>query len=154
MDANNWRRGKESVPTRDGRPDPELLLRQVQAEERSARRGRLKVFLGYSSGVGKTFTMLDEGRRRRERGQDVVVAAIQSKRPPETDTLLSALEVIPMRLANGKGCINMDDVLRRRPDVCLVDGLASRNPPGSRNLERWQDVEDLLEAGISVLGTV
>ena len=142
------------MPTRDVRPDPELLLRYVQAEERSARRGRLKVFMGYSSGVGKTFTMLDEGRRRRKRGQDVVVAAIQDKRPAETEALLSALEVIPMRRASGKAYIDMDAVLRRRPGVCLIDGLAWDNPPGSRNAQRWQDVEALLESGISVLGTV
>lgn len=142
------------MPTRDGRPDPELLLRQVQAEERSARRGRLKVFLGYSSGVGKTFTMLDEGRRRRQRGEDVLVGAIQEKRPPETDALLSVLEVIPMRLLNGKACIDIDAVLRRRPGVCLIDGLAWDNAPGSRNAQRWQDVETLLGAGISVLATV
>jgi two-component system sensor histidine kinase KdpD len=139
---------------RDGRPDPELLLRQVQAEERRARRGRLKVFLGYSSGVGKTFTMLDEGRRRHQRGQDVVVAAIQEKRPPETDGLLSVLESVPMRRLNGKPCIDLEAVLRRRPGVCLIDGLAWNNPPGAQNAQRWQDVEDLLNAGISVLGTV
>src|SRR3954454_10942342 len=154
MDANHWRLGKESMPARDGRPDPELLLRQVQAEERSARRGRLKVFLGYSSGVGKTFTMLDEGRRRHQRGQDVVVAAIQDKRPPETDGLVSVLESVPMRRLNGKPCIDLDAVLRRRPGVCLIDGLAWNNPPEAQNAQRWQDVEVLLNAGISVLGTV
>lgn len=142
------------MPARDGRPDPELLLRQVQAEERSARRGRLKVFLGYSSGVGKTFTMLDEARRRRQRGQDVVVGAIQDKRPPESDALLSALEVIPMKLVNGRTCVDVEAILRRRPGVCLIDGLAWDNPGGTRNAHRWQDVEVLLEAGISVLGTV
>lgn len=142
------------MPVGDGRPDPELLLRQVQSEERSARRGRLKVFLGYSSGVGKTFTMLDEGRRRRQRGQDVVVAAIQAKRPAETDALLSALETIPMRQMGDLKCIDVDAVLRRRPGVCLIDGLAWKNPAGSRNAERWQDVEMLLDAGISVVTTV
>ncbi len=142
------------MPAPDGRPDPELLLRRVQAEERSARRGRLKVFLGYSSGVGKTFTMMDEGRRRRVRGQDVVVGAIQEKRPPETDVLLSALEVIPLRLIDGRTCIDLERILRRRPAVCLIDGLAWDNPPESRNAHRWQDVELLLEAGISVLTSV
>jgi two-component system sensor histidine kinase KdpD len=139
---------------RDGRPDPELLLRQVQAEERSARRGRLKIFLGYTSGVGKTFTMLDEGRRRRQRGQDVAVAAIQDKRPPEADALLSGLEVIPMRRVDGKACLDMNALLRRRPAVCLVDGLAWDNPPGSANAHRWQDVNVLLDAGLSIIATV
>jgi two-component system, OmpR family, sensor histidine kinase KdpD len=136
------------------RPDPELVLRRVQAEETQARRGRLKVFLGYASGVGKTFTMLDEGRRRRERGQDVVVGAIQEKRPPETDALLASLEMIPMQAGEGRARIDMDAVLRRRPGVCLIDGLAWDNPPGSRNRHRWQDVEELLGAGISILGTI
>jgi two-component system sensor histidine kinase KdpD len=103
------------------RPDPELLLRQVQAEERRARRGRLKVFFGYSSGVGKTFTMLDEGRRRRQRGEDVVVGAIQSKRPPQADEVLAALEVIPAREVNGYSSVDVAAILRRRPRVCLID---------------------------------
>jgi two-component system sensor histidine kinase KdpD len=138
----------------DGRPDPDLLLRRVQAEESRARRGRLKVFLGYSSGVGKTFKMLDEGRRRGERGQDVVIAAIQEKRPPESDLLLAGLESIPMQGAGGQARIDVEAVLRRAPGVCLIDGLAWDNPPGSRNAHRWQDVEDMLAAGISVLGTI
>lgn len=136
------------------RPDPEALLRQVQAEERQARRGRLKIFLGYSSGVGKTFTMLDEGRRRRERGEDVVVGAVQAKRPPEVEPLLAALEMVPARERDGIQVIDVDAILRRRPRVCLVDGLACDNPPGSRNPHRWRDVEDLLRAGISVITTI
>jgi two-component system sensor histidine kinase KdpD len=154
MGSMSNRDRSDRISPRDGRPDPELLLRRLQAEERSARRGRLKIFLGYSSGVGKTFTMLDEGRRRRQRGQDVVVAAIQDKRPPEADALLPALESIPMRRLEGKACIDVDAVLRRRPGICLVDGLAWNNPPGTRNSQRWQDLEVLLEAGISVLTTV
>lgn len=142
------------MPNNDGRPDPDLLLRQVQAEERRAARGRLKVFLGYSSGVGKTFTMLDEGRRRRQRGEDVVVGAIQSKRPREADAVLACLEVIATRDENGHPAIDVPAVLRRRPTVCLIDGLAFENPPGSKNEQRWQDVRDLLDAGISVIATI
>lgn len=142
------------MPTGESRPDPDLLLRQVQAEERRARRGRLKVFLGYSSGVGKTFTMLDEGRRRRERGEDVVVGAVQDKRPPEADAVLARLEVIPMRQIDGQPCIDVPALLRRRPRVCLIDGLACENPKGSKNEHRWQDVRELLDAGISVITTI
>jgi len=143
------------MPLGDRRPDPDLLLRQVQAEETRARRGRLKVFLGYSSGVGKTFTMLDEGRRRRERnGEDVVVGAVQQKRPPEADAVLARLEVIPTREINGQPCIDVPAILRRRPQVCLIDGLAFDNPPGCGNQHRWQDVRDLLDAGISVITTI
>lgn len=136
------------------RPDPELLLKQVQAEERLALRGRLKVFLGYASGVGKTYTMLDEARRRRMRGEDVVVAAVQPKMPADADRILGQLEVIPMREVAGASVIDMETVLRRRPQVCVVDGLAYDNPPGSRKAYRWQDVDELLANGISVITSV
>src|SRR5262245_57069954 len=116
--------------------------------------GRLKVFLGYASGVGKSFRMFDEGRRRKERGQDVVVGAVQGKIPAEIEPTLAALEVIPMLSIRGTTVMDVEAILRRRPQVCLVDGLAYDNPPGSRNAHRWQDVEELLRAGITVVGTV
>lgn len=136
------------------RPSPEQLLRQVEAEERHVRRGRLKVFLGYASGVGKSFRMLDEGRRRAMRGQDVVVAATQQEASEEAVEVLKQLEIIPPRMDLATPCVDVNAVIARHPAVCLIDGLAYRNPPGSRNQERWQDVEDLLEAGISVISTV
>ena len=117
-------------------------------------RGRLKVFLGYASGVGKSFRMLDEGRRRRERGQDVVVGALQSKIPPDIEPLLDSLVVIPTLHAKGGQAMDVSAILARRPQICLVDGLAYDNPPGSRNAHRWQDVEELLQAGITVVGSV
>jgi two-component system sensor histidine kinase KdpD len=137
-----------------GRPDPDQLLRQVQAEEECARRGRLKVFLGYASGVGKSLRMFDEGRRRRERGQDVVVGAVQEKISPELEVLLSKLETIPLLQANGFRVMDVEAIKRRRPAVCLVDGLAYDNPPGWRTSARWQDVEELLCAGINVIASV
>ena len=133
---------------------PEELLQQVQAEETYERRGKLKVFLGYASGVGKSFRMLDEGRRRSERGQDVVVGAIQPRTSPDIDALLSKLQVIPLRNVDGVPVMDLTAILARHPAVCLVDGLAYDNPPGSRNPSRWQDVEELLEAGISVISSV
>jgi len=133
---------------------PEELLQQAQAEEAYERRGRLKVFLGYASGVGKSFRMLDEGRRRRERGQDVVVGAIQPKTSPDIDAVLSKLEIIPLRNDSGVPVMDVPALLARHPDVCLVDGLAYDNPPGAANAHRWQDVEQLLEAGISVISSV
>ncbi|MFN0169457.1 MAG: hypothetical protein ACKV22_23805 [Bryobacteraceae bacterium] len=136
------------------RPSPEQLLEQVEADERSRVRGKLKVFLGYASGVGKSFRMFDEGRRRKARGQDVVVAAVQPSAPPEVEELLRGFEVIPPRVDLAQPCINVAAVLLRRPKVCLIDGLAYRNPPGSKNSERWQDVEELLGAGISVVTSV
>jgi two-component system, OmpR family, sensor histidine kinase KdpD len=136
------------------RRSPEELLQQVQAEEAYERRGRLKVFLGYASGVGKSFRMLDEGRRRHERGQDVVLGAIQPKTPPEIEPLLQKIEVIPVQVVEGVPVMDMPAILNRHPAVCLVDGLAYDNPPGSPNRSRWQDVEQLLEAGISVITSV
>ncbi|MCU1263315.1 MAG: Osmosensitive channel His kinase sensor domain [Bryobacterales bacterium] len=141
-----------STPPR--RPDPEQLLRRVQAEEEEAYGARLKVFLGYSSGVGKSFRMLDEGRRRKSRGQDVVVGALQPKASPEVEVVLRSLEVIPLRYIDGLPTMDMDAILRRRPAVCLVDGLAWDNPPGGAHQKRWQDVEQLLSTGISVITTI
>ena len=137
-----------------GRPDPDELLRQIQTEERARHRGRLKVFLGYASGVGKSFRMLDEGRRRRMRGEDVVVAAVQSSASPSVAELLRGFDVIPPPAALGAPAIDVDAVRRRRPQVVLIDGLAYDNPPGSRHAQRWQDVEDLLAAGISVVTSI
>ena len=114
------------------RPSPEELLRQVEAEERYRKRGRLKVFLGYASGVGKTFRMLDEGRRRKMRGEDVVVASIQPSASAEVQGLLSGFEQIPSSTSLGGPAIDVPAVLRRHPGVCLIDGLAYDNPPGSR----------------------
>jgi two-component system, OmpR family, sensor histidine kinase KdpD len=136
------------------RLSPEQLLSQVEAEERRQHRGKLKVFLGYASGVGKSFRMLDEGRRRKARGQDVVVAALQSEPPAEVAEVVAQLEQIPLRGDLAAPCIDVAAVRRRRPGVCLIDGLAYRNPPGSKNAERWQDVEELLAGGVSVLTTI
>ena len=137
------------------RPQPEHLLQQVEDDESQAsRRGRLKIFLGYASGVGKSSRMFDEGRRRKSRGGDVVVAATQSTEAEVVQKLLSDLEVIPPRLVDGIPAIDIQQVLRRHPQVCLIDGLAHRNPPGSKHLERWQDVDELLAAGISVVTSI
>ncbi len=136
------------------RPSPEQLLAQIEQEERRERRGRLKVFLGYASGVGKSFQMLDEGRRRRERGEDVVVCALQPGYPPEIDAALQKLEIIPALKTPDGEAIDVTAVLHRRPQVALVDGLAYDNPSGCLNAHRWQDVEQLLDAGISVMATV
>lgn len=137
-----------------GRPNPDELLRQVQTEERAKYRGRLKVFLGYASGVGKSFRMLDEGRRRRMRGEDVIVVAVQPSASAPVEGLLRGFEVIPPPAALGTPAIDVDAVRRRRPQVVLIDGLAYENPPGSRHAQRWQDVEDLLAAGISVITSI
>lgn len=136
------------------RPSPEQLLKQVEAEEHFLHRGKLKVFLGYASGVGKSFRMLDEGRRRKARGEDVVVAAVQTEAGEDVAQLLAQLETIPLRTDLANPSLDVEAVKRRKPSLCLIDGLAYRNPPGSKNAERWQDVEELLAAGISVLTSV
>jgi two-component system sensor histidine kinase KdpD len=136
------------------RPDPDRLLKQVEAEERNTSQGHLKIFLGYASGVGKSLRMLDEGRRRKLRGQDVVIAATQACASPEAQQIIERMEVIPPRCVNGIPAIDMDALLRRHPSVCLIDGLAYRNPPGSKHPQRWQDVEELRKAGISVITSI
>jgi two-component system sensor histidine kinase KdpD len=135
----------------DTRPDPELLLRQVMAQERQEAPERLKIFLGYASGVGKTMRMLDEARRRQGRGQDVVIAAVQPKLAADEAALLSHLEVIPLRSVPGGEVLDVDAILARKPGVCFIDGLAYDNPPGSRHATRWQDVEELVTGGITVV---
>jgi len=136
------------------RPNPDDLLREIQARENVSTRGRLKVFLGYASGVGKTFRMLDEARRRRDRGEDILVAAVQPTVPPDAQRVLSRLEQIPTRLVQGKSVLDMDAILRRHPGVCVVDGLAFTNPPSSRFRERYREIQHLLGAGIHVLTSV
>ena len=136
------------------RPDPEAVLRQVQAAERAQHRGQLKIFLGYASGVGKSFRMFDEGRRRHERGEDVVVAAMQPEMDSEVVELSRRLDAVPSVMIDGIPVIDVAAVLKRHPQVCLVDGLAYDNPTASRHPKRYEDVQELLEAGISVLTTL
>jgi two-component system sensor histidine kinase KdpD len=138
----------------DGRPTPEELLNQIEREEQKSRRGRLKVFLGYASGVGKSATMFEEGIRRRARGEDVVVGAVQPRSSEEIQQLLLKHEIIPSRKVDGRDVIDLQAIFSRRPQVVLIDGLAYENPPGSANAYRWQDVSALIDAGISVITSV
>jgi two-component system sensor histidine kinase KdpD len=139
---------------RSGHRDPEALLRQIEAAERAEHRGQLKVFLGYASGVGKSFRLFDEGRRRHERGEDVVVAATQPESAPEVEQVIRALEIIPTRDVGGVPVVDVPAVLKRHPQVCLIDGVAYDNPAGSRHRKRYEDVEELVAAGISVLTSI
>jgi two-component system, OmpR family, sensor histidine kinase KdpD len=121
--------------------------------------GHFRIYLGAAPGVGKTYAMLSEGQRRRGRGADVVVAIAESYGRPLTEALLRGLEVIPRKTADYRGTrleeMDLDAVLRRRPGVALVDELAHTNVPGSaRHGKRWQDVLDILSAGIDVITTV
>jgi two-component system, OmpR family, sensor histidine kinase KdpD len=135
------------------RKTPEEILHEVQAEEAAAK-GHLKIFLGYASGVGKSFRMLDEARRRSERGQDVVIGALQPVLPPDVLKLLSKIEIFPLRNYASGPAIDLEGLIRRCPDVCIIDGLAYNNPPGLRNATRWQDAQDLVRAGMKVIGSI
>ena len=124
----------------------------------TAPRGRLRIYLGAAPGVGKTFAMLDEGHRRMARGSDVVVAFVETHNRPRTALKLEGLEVLPRREISYRESrfeeLDVDAVLARHPEVALVDELAHTNVPGARNAKRWQDVEELLAAGIDVISTV
>jgi two-component system sensor histidine kinase KdpD len=136
------------------KPTPEQLLQQLESDEEYQATARLKIFLGYASGVGKSFRMLDEGRRRHERGQDVVVGAIQPFLSAEIAHTISTLEIIPLKQVDNVFVMDLPTILQRAPKVCLVDGLAYDNPFSSPHAKRWQDVEQLLKAGISVITSV
>ena len=136
------------------RPDPEALLRQIEQHEQGKRRAKLKVFFGYASGVGKSYQLLDEARRRRERGEDVVVGATQVKYPPDVQRLVSEAEVIPPLEMGGANTLDLDAILRRHPHVVVIDGLAYENPPWARNRKRWMDIDEILRSGISVITSV
>ena len=136
------------------RPDPEVLLRQIEQQERRKSQAKLKVFLGYASGVGKSYQMLDEARRRRERGEDVVVGATQSKYTPEVQRLASEAEVIPPLERDGTKALDLEAIVRRHPGVVVIDGLAYENPPWARNPQRWMDINEILRNGISVITSV
>src|ERR1700676_1665355 len=121
-------------------------------------RGHLRIYLGSAAGVGKTYAMLCEGHRRAERGADVVVGFAEAHGRPQTSALLDGLETIPRAKREYRGAtfeeMDLDAVLARRPEIALVDEFAHTNVPGSRNEKRWQDVEELLDAGIEVISAV
>ena len=121
-------------------------------------RGQLRIYLGSAAGVGKTFAMLGEGHRRAERGTDVVVAFVETHGRPHTAAQIDGLETIPRKQMAYRGSsfeeMDIDAVLARRPEVALVDEYAHTNVPGSRNEKRWQDVQELLDAGIDVISNV
>jgi len=140
------------------RPDPDALLARVKEEEASQRRGRLKVFFGAAAGVGKTYAMLEAARQQRACGVDVVVGYVETHGRAETDALLEGLEILPPRQVEYRGTtireFDLDRALARRPTLILVDELAHTNAPGSRHAKRWQDVLELLDAGIKVNTTL
>ena len=142
----------------ENRPNPDALLSSIQREEAAQKRGRLKVFLGMSPGVGKTYAMLDAARRELTAGRDVVIGYVETHGRKETDALTVGLPQISRRALEHRGLalteFDLDATLTRKPQLALVDELAHTNSPGSRHPKRWQDVAELLDAGIDVLTTL
>ncbi|MCX6036490.1 MAG: sensor histidine kinase KdpD [Chloroflexi bacterium] len=140
------------------RPDPDELLTQVQAEELQNKRGRLKIFLGYAAGVGKTYAMLQAAHQRKNEGVDVVVGYVETHDRAETELQCSGLEIIPRLKIDYHDVqlpeMDIDAVLQRNPRLVLVDELAHTNASGSRHAKRYQDVEELLDRGINVYTTL
>src|ERR1700760_1955723 len=138
----------------ESRPSPDALLKEAG----QAGRGRLKIFLGAAPGVGKTYEMLVQARRRKLEGVDAVIGVVETHRRVETDLLTKGIETIPKRRMLYKGRVlaemDLDAILQRRPKLALVDELAHTNAPGSRHPKRWQDVNELLDAGIDVFTTL
>ncbi len=140
------------------RPNPDELLARVEQEASRARRGKLRIFFGYAPGVGKTYAMLSAAQRERHAGTEVVVGYVEPHGRPETEALLDGLAALPTREMPYRGVtlreFDLDAALARRPQLLLVDELAHANAPGSRHTKRWQDVEELLNAGIDVWTTL
>ena len=142
----------------DGRPDPDLLLAQIQKETIRQSRGKLKIFLGYAAGVGKTYGMLKAAHERLNEGIDVRIGYVETHGRRETEELVEGLPLIARREVEYKNThlsdFDLDEVVRHHPQLVLVDELAHSNPPGFRHAKRYQDVEELLDAGIDVYTTV
>ncbi len=140
------------------RPDPDQLLLRAREEEERKREGQLKLFFGAAPGVGKTYAMLEAARQKKREGVDIVVGLVETHGRKETEALLESLEILPRSNVEYRGTIlkefDLDTALRRKPAIILVDELAHTNAPGSRHKKRWQDIYELLGAGISVYTTV
>lgn len=144
------------------RPTPEQMLARLRSEEpqkaASRQRGHLKIFFGYAAGVGKTFTMLEMARAQKNQGVDVLVGLVETHRRAETEALLEGLEILPRKAIEYRNVIlnefDLDATLKRKPSLCIMDELAHTNCPGARHAKRWQDVNELLDAGIDVYSTI
>jgi len=142
----------------DGRPSADEMLDRVRRQAGAGARGRHRVYLGIAPGVGKTYTALEELHRRKQRGTDVVIGFIETHGRSKTTELAADLEVVPRKKLEYKGVtveeMDAEAIIKRHPALALVDELAHTNAPGSTREKRWQDVDDLLDAGITVISTV
>ena len=146
------------MPTGGQRPDPDALLAQLNNQQRKDARGRLRIYFGASAGGGKTYAMLAAARKLQAEGRAPLIGVVETHGRAETAALLDGLELLPAKMRNYRGKslaeFDLDAALARRPDLILMDELAHSNAPGSRHPKRWQDVEELLSAGIDVFSTV
>jgi len=147
------------MPTSNNqRPDPDLLLAKVKQQEAQARRGKLRIYFGSSAGVGKTYAMLVAARKIESEGRTVLVGVVETHGRAETAALLEGLDILPSKAVSHRGKtlteFDLDAALLRHPDLILVDELAHSNAPGMRHPKRWQDVDELLAAGIDVFSTL
>ena len=142
----------------DKRKDPDAVLANVQAEARRAARGKLRIYFGASAGVGKTFAMLAAARKLQADGGTVLVGVVETHGRSETAAMLAGLDVLPLKTVDYRGKaiqeFDLDAALALAPPLILMDELAHSNAAGSRHPKRWQDVEELLDAGIDVFTTV
>ncbi|MFZ4538128.1 two-component system sensor histidine kinase KdpD [Propionivibrio sp.] len=142
----------------DQRPDPDQLLDRINAEAAKAQRGKLKIFFGATAGVGKTYAMLDAAQRQLQQGVDVVIGVVETHGRSETEAMANGMERLPLRDIPYRGRLlkefDLDGALTRKPALILMDELAHSNVAGSRHPKRWQDVDELLAAGIDVYSTV
>jgi two-component system sensor histidine kinase KdpD len=145
---------RETIIMNNERPDPDQLLARVERDKAKAKRGRLKIFFGAAAGVGKTYAMLLAARERRSENIDIIVGLVETHGRKETAILLEGLEVLPPKLIEYRGTtlreFDLDAALKRKPSIILVDELAHTNAQGCRHPKRWQDIEELLDAGIDV----
>lgn len=141
----------------NNRPDPEILLEEILTSENN-KKGKLKIFFGYAAGVGKTYAMLDDAQEQIKCGVDVVVGYVEPHARPETMELLEGLPILPCKNIAYKNInlkeFDLDSALKRKPELILVDELAHSNAFGVRNKKRYQDIEELLNAGIDVYTTI
>lgn len=142
----------------EDRPDPDRLLEAIHSSESKSGSGRLRIFLGMAAGVGKTYAMLKAAHERRKEGVNVVVGLVETHGRPETEELLAGFSMLPRRALTYRGTsleeLDVDSILKRHPQLVLIDELAHTNAPGSRHPKRWQDVIEILEAGIDVYSTL
>lgn len=147
------------MPDNEKKLTPAQLLHRAQKQDEYRRRGRHKIFVGFAAGVGKTYTMLQEAQRRKSREhQDIVIGFVETHGREQTAHQIGDLEIVPRRRMEYRGVIqeemDLDAVLVRRPEWCLIDELAHTNVPGSKHRKRWEDADEVLNAGINVLSTL